>query len=183
VDAPVERALGLRVKLGWALAVAVERDPDERPAVLARDELRVAPHHRIFGYHEAMEAEPDEREAIVAAAAGRAADAATELLAEAAAEHEVDAVAIVVGRGVRRIPIDRIIASSQLFHTAEAELLQQGFAEAAARLGLPCRRPTFAELEADADWPLLATAGRAALGPPWQKDHKLAATAAWVALR
>jgi hypothetical protein len=175
------RSIGLRVKLGWALAVVVEADGDGRPSVVARDELRVGPAHRIFGYHEAMDVEPDEREAAVSAAAERAADAATDLLADATAEHETDVVAVVVGRGVRRIPLERILASNQLFHTAEAEILQTGFVEASARLGLPCHRVPFADLEGHEAWPAIADLRRT-VGTPWQKDHKQAATAAWIAL-
>ena len=175
------RALGLRVKLGWALAVVVEPDESRQPAVVARDELHVGAAHKIFGYHAALEAEPDERAHVVAAAAARAADAATELLADALAEHDADVVAGVGGRGVRRIPIDRILASSQLFHTAEAEILQDALVEAAERLGVPCRRVPFADIESDPSWPVISGLGKT-VGPPWRKDHKHAATAAWMSL-
>ena len=174
--------MGLRVKLGWALAVVVEEGDHGGPVVLAREELRVDPtEHPIFGYHAAMEAEPEERDRAVAGAAEHAADAAIELLGDVAHRHGVDVVAIVVGKGVRRIPIERILASNQLFHTAEAELLQDGFAEAAQRLGLHHERITFAHIEGDAAWPVIGDLRRT-VGPPWQKDHKHAATAAWIAL-
>ena len=149
---------------------------------MARDELRFAPEDGAYAYHEAMDVEPDERDAVIARAAGRAADAATDLLADAVDRHGTTHVGIVVGRGVRRIPTERILASSQLFHTAEAEVLQDAVTEAAERLLLPCTRVTFADAEADADWPAIDGLGKAA-GRPWRKDEKLAATAGWVALR
>jgi hypothetical protein len=173
--------MGLRVKLGWAHAVAVEVGEAGAPVVVSRDELRVAPRFRIFGYHAAMDADPTEREAVIAAAGERAVEAATELLAEALADHDADVVAVVVGRGVRKIPLERVLASSQLFHTAEAEILQRGFVEAAATLGVPCRRVTFADVEAHESWAQISSLGRV-VGPPWRKDHKHAATAAWIAL-
>ena len=171
-------ALGLRVKLGWAMAIAV----GDGPAVMGRDELRLGADDGAFAYHQAMDVEPAEREAVIAEPAARAADAATELLADAVDRHGACCVGLVVGRGVRSLPLDRILASSQLFHTAEAEVLQEGFTEAATRLSVPLARLTFAEAEADEAWPTISGLGQYA-GRPWRKDEKLAATAAWVALR
>jgi hypothetical protein len=173
------------VKLGWAVAIAVDADPGEgRARVVGRAEPQLDRSGGIFAYHAALEAEPDERPAVVAAAAERAADAATDALADTldALATEVTAVGIVVGRGVRRIPLDRILASSQLLHTAEAEVLQGGFAEAAHRLGLAVVRVTFADAEADESWPHIDGLAKAA-GRPWRKDEKLAAVAGWRALR
>lgn len=173
--------MGLRVKLGWALAVGMEEGPDGAPVVTARDELRVAARFRIFGYHAAMDADPAEREAVIAAASERAVEAATELLAQALADHGADVLAVVVGRGVGKIPLEKVLASSQLFHTAEAEILQRAFVEAAAELGVPSRRVPFVDIEAHPSWEQIAKLGRA-VGAPWRKDHKQAATAAWMAL-
>jgi hypothetical protein len=39
----------------------------------------------------------------------------------------------------------------------------------------------FADLEVHEAWPWIAALGRT-VGTPWQKDHKQAATAAWIAL-
>ena len=176
------RAIGLRVKLGWAMAVVVGADGAGGPAVLARDELRFAAADGAFAYHAAMDAERSERDAVVAREAARAADAATNLLADACERHGAATVGLVVGRGVRRLPTERILASSQLFHTADAEVLQDGFTEAARRLSLPLVRVTFAAAEADEAWNAISALGKSA-GKPWRKDEKLATTAAWAALR
>ena len=186
-DGPDPRcALGLRVKLGWALGVLVTgapRDPSQ-PWVAGRAEAQLDRRAGIFPFHAALEVEPAERQAAIAEASARAVDAATDALADVIdeAEDQVDVVAVVVGRGVRRIPVERILASSQLLHSAEAEVLQVGFVEAAHRLGLPVVRVPFADLEGDVVWPvvdgLAAQAGR-----PWRKVHKQAATAAGIALR
>lgn len=177
----VERALGLRVKLGWAMVIVVERGVTG-PVVVARDELRFSAEDGVFAYHTAMDVEPEQRDAVVAEGAARAADAATAQLVEALDRHQATRIGLVVGRGVRRIPLDRILASSQLFHTAEAELVQDAFAEAAERLTVPCTRLSFAAAEADPDWPTVNDLGKVA-GRPWRKDEKLATTAGWVALR
>jgi hypothetical protein len=179
-------ALGLRVKLGWALAVFVDVSGPE-PIVVARGEARLDPAGGIFPFHAAMQAEPADRDEVIAEASARALDAATDALADLLEETPlpegvdvVEVVGVVVGRGVRRIPVDRILASSQLLHTAEAEVIQVGFVESCVRLGLPVVRVPFADLESSPVWPLVdglaAQAGR-----PWRKDHKHAATAAWLA--
>ena len=182
-------ALGLRVKLGWALGVFVDADPDDpsRPFVVTRGEAHLdRSSGGIFPFHAAMDVSPDERESVIAACSERAVDAATDALADLVdsvdVEVEVGVLGVVVGRGVRRIPVERILASSQLLHSAEAEVIQVGFVEAAHRLGLAVVRVPFADVEADEVWPvvdgLAAQAGR-----PWRKDHKQAATAAWIARR
>src|SRR5207253_4932654 len=124
-----------------------------------------------------------ERQALIASTTERVADAATDALADAVADldGEVVAVGIVVGRGVRRIPLDRILASSQLFHTAEAEVIQDGFAEATVRLGLAVARITFADAEADPSWPHVDGLAKSA-GRPSRKDEELASVAWWRAL-
>ena len=175
------RALGLRVKLGWALAIVVAVD-DDRPQVVARDELRFAADDGAFAYHAAMDARPDERASLIASAEQRTAEAATDLLATCLADHDASPVGLIVGRGVRRIPLERILASNQLFHTAEAELLQDALTEAARRLSVPHTRVPFATAEAHPEWSYIGTLGPL-VGRPWQKDHKLATTAGWIALR
>lgn len=177
------RAIGLRVKLGWALAIVVSADEDgSAPTIVARDELRFGPSDGAYAYHQAMDVEPSERDAVIARAAARVADAATALLSEAVGRHDATRAGLIVGRGVRRIPTERILASSRLFHTADAEVLQDGFTEAARRLSVPLTRLTFAAAEADESWAVVSVLGKAA-GPPWRKDEKLAALAGWAALR
>lgn len=176
-----DRAVGLRVKLGWALGVVVT-DAGGAPAVVARVDLRFTADDGVYAYHQAMDVEPGRRAAVVATASARAADAAAERLAEVADEHGITCVGVVVGRGVRRIPLERIMASSQLFHTAEAEVLQEGLVAACARLLLPCEHMTFAAAEADEGWGVVSGLAKTA-GRPWRKDEKLATTAGWHALR
>jgi hypothetical protein len=89
----------------------------------------------------------------------------------------VDGVGVVAK--IRSLPADleRILRAHALLHAAEGDLYEEALTEGALRAGLPVQRvtPTSISLE-----PKLDAAGRA-LGPPWQKDHKLAASAAlWV---
>ena len=127
-------ALGLRVKLGWAVGIIVSQtDEAPEPVFISRCDMRFAASDGVFAYHAAIDAAPPDRSSVVAEA------------------------------------------------EAEAELLQDALAEAAEDLGLPCHRVTFAEAESSDAWAAVSAWHRDA-GRPWQKDHKLAAAAAWTAL-
>jgi hypothetical protein len=96
----------------------------------------------------------------------------------AAKEHRADAVGV-VGK-VRNIPdeLERILAAHALLHAAEGALYEEALVEAAERAGLTA---TLVE-EGTIRIPASLDAARKTLGAPWQKDHKLAAAAALVAL-
>ena len=102
----------------------------------------------------------------------------------------------VVGAAVaapRPVPDDlaEILGSHALVHTAEGQLFREAIADASESLGLPVVRFVQQELFEEAavhigtsDTSLkaqLTGLGRA-LGPPWQRDQKEAAAAAWLAL-
>jgi hypothetical protein len=102
----------------------------------------------------------------------------------------------VVGAAVaapRPVPddLEEILGSHALVHTAEGQLFRDAIVEASASVGLPVMRFVQHELFEEAadhigtsDVSLraqLTGLGRA-LGPPWQRDQKEAAAAAWLAL-
>src|SRR6185437_497987 len=90
----------------------------------------------------------------------------------------VDVVGV-VGR-VRAIPddLEKILASHALLHAAEGDLYERVLIDAASHIGLNAL-----VLEpATIDIPAAVETGGKALGPPWQKDHKLAASVALAAL-
>jgi hypothetical protein len=80
----------------------------------------------------------------------------------------------------RNLPddIDRILASHALLHAAEGALFERALVEAAAEVGMPAALYDPAAIVVSEPLDGL----RATLGPPWQKDHKLAAAAALAAL-
>ena len=93
-------------------------------------------------------------------------------------EFAVAAVGIVGGGRTIPSELDRILASHALLHAAEGDLFEQALAEGAARAGLPVHFSPPKTIDiSDA----IETA-RNTLGPPWQKDHKLATAAALAAL-
>jgi hypothetical protein len=80
----------------------------------------------------------------------------------------------------RRIPasLDRILTSHALLHAAEGRLFEWAAIEAGDEAGMPVHLVDPRSLTVPA---AVESLGRS-LGPPWQKDHKWAATAALMAL-
>jgi hypothetical protein len=91
---------------------------------------------------------------------------------------DVAAVGLVASE--RRLPdaLDRILASHALLHAAEGHLYERAWIDAANELGI---RVHVTRPESIAVSSAVETLGRQ-LGPPWQKDHKWATTAALAAL-
>jgi hypothetical protein len=131
-------------------------------------------------YHAAAEGGlsiPDAKRLIAEVEAMAMAEAA-DATVSAAEEFAASAVGIVGGG--RQIPsqLERILASHALLHAAEGDLYEQAIAEAAGRHGMPV---LFLPAGTIAVSGAIEMAGKA-LGPPWQKDHKLAASVALMAL-
>jgi hypothetical protein len=177
-------AIGCRSHAGWAVLVAVSGTLGA-PLVLERRRVELLDGSvPAQPYHAAAEAGLDLVEAaklirqVEELATTRAAAALAETAASIGARGStVDGVGVVAK--IRSLPADleRILRAHALLHAAEGDLYEEALTEGALRAGLPVQRvtPTSISLE-----PKLDAAGRA-LGPPWQKDHKLAASAAlWV---
>jgi hypothetical protein len=173
-------ALGWRAHSGWAVLVAVA-GTTANPRVLARERVQLVdePLPRM-AYHaiEAWDLSLTEGKALVAKVRRTATTAAAKAMKTAAKEHRADAVGV-VGK-VRNIPDDfeRILAAHALLHAAEGALYEEALVDAAERAGLTA---TLVE-EGTIRIPASLDTARKTLGSPWQKDHKLAASAALVAL-
>jgi hypothetical protein len=174
-------ALGCRSHSGWAVIVAVAGSfaaplvLERRRVELLDGSLPVQPYHAAVesGLDLAATAELITR--VEELAASRAAAALAEMAGGVdSSRFTVDRVAVVAKD--RSLPDDlaRILGAHPLLHAAEGDLYEQALAEGAARAGLRVRRvaPTPVSVH-----PNLDSAARA-LGPPWQKDHKMAAAAA-----
>lgn len=171
--------LGWRCHSGWAVMVVASGTPAS-PRVLARERVQLVeePLPRM-AYHAIQEYELSLRDgkALIGKVRRAATTAATKATKRAAKAFDIEAVAV-VGK-VRNIPDDlpRILAAHSLLHAAEGALYEEVILEAAARAGLPAVLVEERSIEISS---ALDTAGKK-LGPPWQKDHKLAATAALLA--
>jgi len=177
-------AVGCRSHSGWAVLVAVTGSITA-PVVLYRIRIELLdgalPAHP---YHEAAEAGMSTREArslirkVEVFAAKRASASLSALLADMEQDsHQVAGIAVVATD--RAIPdeLERVLRSHQLLHAAEGDLFEEALVEGASSLGRPVARvvpPTSIPPDVDAL--------RGTIGSPWQKDHKLAAAAAFTLL-
>ena len=150
-------ALGLFPHTGWTWIVRVRAG-----ALEARDKVVAVPVLEAELYHHARD-HGVQTFAAHSKTALAAAIAAVRPYADA--KH-----AVVIGKQPALPPIDKIVASHAMIHTAEGELWRALFAEALAACGVAVvRMPPDAIAISDA-WP--------APGPPWTREVKLAASAA-----
>jgi len=188
--------VGFREHTGWAAMVALGGDV-QAPVVLARSRFELSDEDLPRAvYHAARELKLDAAKRLVRQ---------VQLAARTAAEWQLQRTVSVlesngyevVGTGVaaasRRLPDDlsEILASHPLVHTAEGQLFREALAEASDLRNLPVTRFVQQDLYEEAAGQIgtsdeslraqLTGLGRA-LGPPWQRDQKEAAAAAWLAL-
>jgi hypothetical protein len=86
----------------------------------------------------------------------------------------------IVGEVRNLPPLAVVLRSHPLLHAAEGQLARQALAEAAEREGLTVHSVSPRSLHDMDLTQRVVDLGRAA-GPPWRKEHKLAAVAALVA--
>lgn len=164
-------AIGFSVHTGWAAAVAVG---GPKATVLARQRVVLADSdYGRFVYHAARETPAFAGEMVKESrqvAVRRGSKALKELIADLA-DHQV--VSIAVPPAKRALPpLETILASHSLVHSAEGELFRAALVTAGEKIGL-----AVVEL-APVALPALSVDG-----PPWGKDQRTAAALAWAALR
>jgi hypothetical protein len=173
--------LGLCSRTGTAVAVAID-DAGTRASLAGRWALELTdglvPRQP---YHSAADLPRSEAEILVRRAIDTVTEVATARLAEVlAAAGPVDAVCVIVGDHPVPDALAAILAAHTLMHAAEGQLYRDALLDAAATLGLRAvglaRRQAESRLAGDlAD--VIGDVGRSA-GPPWRREHKLAAVAA-----
>jgi len=193
-------AFGLKAHSGWAALVGLveigrtlEIVARERLALVdAKDaEWAKAPYHAAEGLA-ATDAEDVVRRGIQSAHRGAERALRAAVAARRAAGDELVGCGLLVGAGMPDWSVAEVLAVHMRMHKAEGELFRGALLEAATRLRLPITGIREKELEVLADKAValpageraarLAEAGRRA-GPPWARDQKDAALAAWIALR
>jgi hypothetical protein len=192
----MDTALGVEARTGWCVVVGLAGDAGA-PEVVARERAVLCPDALPrFAYHAAAELPVDQAgpmvEQVRAAASAMAGDVLRTLIADLAPQgHRVVALAVAAGTDRQHDDLASILASHARLHAAEGELYREAVVDGATEVGLPVVR--FAKGDAVAE--LAGELGRdpaalegtiggwgKALGPPWRKEHKDAAAAAWLAL-
>jgi hypothetical protein len=191
-------ALGIQMHSGWGILVGITRAGSELRVVERRRVTVVDPHapgaKQPYHFAEALElSEADKFLAEHAVQTERLAIAVVEEVAAGmrARQQRVVGAGIVLGAGRALPAIAKILASHPLIHTAEGECFREAMRKACRALDLPVIGIRAREVDKDLHkifgkdtariQAQIAGAGRV-LGPPWTQDHKVAASAALLAL-
>jgi hypothetical protein len=180
-------ALGVRAHSGWAALVAVAGTIDA-PRVLERRRIVIAdpdlPGSRQ-PYHAAAELPFPEGEAFI----GRAIESSRALALETLSAtiqalrsrgHDVAACGVLLGSGKALPPLEKVLASHALIHTAEGQMFRDVLIWATTERRLAVSGVQEKSLDASA-LQRVASLGKR-IGPPWTQDQKYAAVAAFMAL-
>ena len=189
-------AIGLRAHSGWAALVAVV-GPVASPAVVARRRIDLAgPDIPKQPYHAAENLSLAKAEELLARCVAGSRRLASEGVSETLSAlrrdgRSVSACALLLASGRKLPELSAVLASHALIHTADGEHFRDALRHAAARAKLPLAAIPEKEIWQRAAARLgvpedelarrVAALGRP-LGPPWTRDQKLAALAAWTAL-
>ena len=185
--------LGFRAHTGWSAVVAVTPGWE----VVERRRIAYEPAATRFIYHHAAEIALDETVALIETARAQAMDRARQEIQNlivALSGKGIEVISACVPGGNTRLPntLPEILAAHSRIHAAEGAFYREVLAEACADIGIRVRRTPERDL-----WQL-ASAGFAQgeeklrdyvaalgkkLGPPWGEDQKLAALAAFIALK
>jgi len=163
------RALGISVHTGWAACVLVAGSL-KRPELIANLVIDIVDDAHRFCFHMAAEMKRAEVEKWLAALRKKALANAKRALLPLLAR-EVGVCAIIAKQGDAG-DLDRILASHPRLHTAEGCFYRDIFRDACA---VPMHIVAPSSLDA-------AKVGKLS-GPPWRKDQKLAALAAWKVMK
>ena len=191
-------ALGFRTHLGWAAVVSLGGSIDD-PRLIERKRLTMsdpAVPESAEPYHAARGVDLDEAEGVVhqgrevvRAVTTRGVRSLVDALRDQG--YELVGSAILTGKGRAPAGLAQTLASHAMVHVAEGLMFREALREGSER----CSLPVCGLLEREAYEQTAAVLrvspqhlqervdafGRE-LGPPWQKDQKLAAGAAWFAL-
>jgi hypothetical protein len=196
----VKVALGLKPHSGWSALVALAAPRGELELVDRRRIQLVAPGDEIWAkqpYHAAEGIDPEEARDLVKRAIDLARRTSLRELRAARkrahdAGHEVVGCAVLMGDPLpQEWSVGEILAVHFRMHKAEGVMWREALARAVDGCGVrlvALREKDLAELAAEAlAAPIvaleksLAALGRS-VGPPWARDQRVAALAAWVAL-
>ncbi len=191
-------ALGFRVHSGWAAAVVL-CGPLDAPVVVDRRKIQLV---KIFSYtfrqpyHTAEKMPLQDAAKFIRGVQSEAKRLALTSLRSLQADlvegdFKIVRGALLLASGRTLPPLEQILASHALIHTADGELFRDSLRAACARFRLPVQGIREKELLATASKAFgiqsaalkrrIAAFGKS-LGPPWSQDEKYAALGAWLNL-
>jgi hypothetical protein len=165
----MQRALGISIHTGWAACVVVAGTPN-RPEIVANEIIDILDDSERFCFHMAASMPHAKAAAWIAQVRAKALANARRALAPLVAQR-VEACALVAHAGDAGT-LDEILRVHARIHKAEGCLYRDVLREACP---VPVRLVAPASLDA-------SSIGKLA-PPPWGKDQRLAALAAWCVMR
>jgi len=160
------RAMGISIHTGWGACVVVDGSP-EKPQIIANEVIEVLGDSERFCFHRAAEMKRAAAEKWIAGIRRKAVENARRALAPLVAK-DVSVCAIVAKDGEVG-NLDAVLASHPRIHTAEGCFYRDVFRDACA---IPAQVIPPSRLDPSKVGKLAA--------PPWGRDQKLAALAAWL---
>lgn len=164
----MQRAIGISVHTGWAACVVVGGSL-KKPQIIANEVIEMLGDSERFCFHMAAEMKRAEAGKWIARARAKAVTNARRALAPLVAQAGVCAIVAKEGDAG---DLDRTLASHPRIHTAEGCFYRDVLRDACA---IPVRVVPPSTLDA-------SRVGKIA-PPPWGRDQKLAALAAWTVMR
>ena len=159
------RALGISPHTGWAACVVVGGSP-AKPEIVEKRRIEILGDAERFCFHRAAEMKRSEVERWLASVRKQALSNAKRALAPLVKSGVVGCA--LVAKSTKVGPLDEILASHAMLHTAEGCFFRD-----VLRAAVPVPVTLVAPASLDAD-----SVGKISK-PPWGKDQKLAALAAW----
>ncbi len=193
-------AIGLKAHSGWAAMVGLAAPGGGDLGVIDRRRLElVAKGEASWAkqpYHAAERRRGPDARALVERGVESARRLAREELSAAVGRlrdggHDVAACAVLAAEPMPEWTVEEILAVHFRMHKAEGVLFRDALSRAARAIGVKLVEIPEKTLDAEAAKALAMPAGRAraavaalgrSIGPPWSRDQKDAALAAWVAL-
>lgn len=191
-------ALGFRVHSGWTAMVAISGSQTS-PTVIDRRRIHLV---KTFSYTYRQPYHTAERMPLADAvefikssrkeASGLALSAIRSLQKDLQElGWKLSACGLLLASGRPLPPLEKILASHAIIHTADGELFREALRHACAKCDLPLIALKERELLEKASGTLhlkpnalqqrITTMGKS-LGPPWSQDEKLSALVAWLSL-
>jgi hypothetical protein len=167
-DHPARRAIGISMHTGWGACVVVGGSL-ERPEIVANEVIEILGDSERFCFHMAAEMERTAAEKWIAHVRGKAIANAKQAL-EPLISKEVSVCAI-VAKGGDAGELDEILASHPRIHTAEGSFYRDVLRDACP---IPVQLVRPSSLDPSKVGKLTS--------PPWGRDQKLAALAAWTVM-
>jgi hypothetical protein len=183
---------------GWGVLVAVASEANSVEVIESRHLTIVAPGtagaNQPYHFAENLEIQEAEKhlEKCARISERLAFDALREVMHELEARsYQILGAAVLLASGRALPPVAKILASHPLIHTAEGEFFRNAISKACERLKISVTGIRERELDELAKAEFGSAASRVqstilrsgkSVGPPWTKDHKNAALAAWMIL-